>query len=77
MSESPFPQTPPPPTSDPVPPPPEAPQGDKSTAKTALIVVGVLSVACICFACGIVFGIWAWESGDSWFAAVPPVLSLL
>ncbi len=64
------------PAADPVPPAPELPQ-EKNRSQTVLILVGVAAVGCICFACGIVFGIWAWENGDSWFTAVPPVLSLL
>ncbi len=71
-----FPQSPDPVPADPV--PPLNPSQEKSnTGKTVLIAVGLLAIGCLCFACGIVFGIWAWETGDSWFAAVPPVLSLL
>ncbi len=77
MSQSAIPpeQAPPPATPDPVPPPPAT--EENNGAKTILIIGGMLVVGCICFACGIVFGIWAWETGDSWFAMAPPVLSLL
>lgn len=55
----------------------EAQEDKKNMTPIILGVLGALILACICFALGIVFGIWAWENGDSWFGAVLPALALL
>lgn len=56
---------------------PATPTREKKGISPWLVLVLVLLIGCLCFACGIVFGIWAWETGDQWVSAVPPVLALL
>jgi hypothetical protein len=43
----------------------------KKGINPGLVVVLVLLVACLCFACGVLFGVWAWETGDQWFSLLP------
>ncbi len=49
----------------------------KNNTTIILLVIAAILMSCICFVLGIVFGIWAWETGDQWFSLLPLAAAMM